>query len=89
MLLARKLPKGEDTNWPTAHRQCQSLLLPRVLPSPPLRAPSKFLDTVDSGSCPIWGLLKEDGTLGPRAGKPSIQAFVPVLVLLATSFLPS
>lgn len=89
MLPARKLLKGEDTNCPTAHRQCQALLLPRILLDPLLRAPSEFMDTVDSGFYPIWGLLEEDGTPGPRAGKPSIQAFVPVLVPLATSFLPS
>lgn len=57
--------------------------------SPLLRPPSEFMDTVDSGFCPIWGLLEEDGTPSPRAGKLSIQAFVPVLVPLATSFLPS
>lgn len=84
MLLARKLSKREDTDWLTAHSQCQTLLLSSLL-----KVPSKFLDTVDSGFCPIWGLLEEDGTLGPKAGKPTIQAFVPILVCLATSVLPS
>lgn len=43
-----------------------------------------------SGHCGLWllPLLEEDGTLGPKAGKPSIQAFVPILVCLATSILP-
>lgn len=89
MLLAIKLTKREDNGWHTEHSQCQALLLPRILLSPLLKVPSKFLDTVDSGFCPIWGLLEEDGTLGPKAGKPSIQAFVTILVCLATSVLPS
>lgn len=89
MLLARKLSKREDTDWPTVHSQCQALLLPRSLLSPLLKVPSNFLDTVDCGFCPIWGLLEEDSTLGPKAGKPSIQAFVPILVCLATSVFPS
>lgn len=88
MLLARKLGKGEDTDWPTAQGNVR-LCYCQVLQSPLLRVPSQFLDTVDSGFRPTWGLLEEDGTLGPRAGKPSVQAFVPVLVFLATSFLPS
>lgn len=82
--LARKLPKGGDTDCP----HCIQIVSGSCW-SPLLRAPSEFMDTVDSGFCPIWGLLEEDGTPSPRAGKPSIQAFVPVLVPLATSFLPS
>lgn len=87
---SQKVTQGRRHELPPLHTDSVRLCYcPGSCWSPPLQAPSEFMDTVDSGFCPIWGLLEEDGTPSPRAGKPSIQAFVPVLVPLATSFLPS
>lgn len=75
MLLAKKLPKGEDTDCPTAHREIVSdyataqdpvgVLYSGLLPS--------LWTLWTLASAPIWGLLEEDGTLGLRAGNPQYR----------------